>query len=193
MQLTRYTRLTISGGYQILSSENGASSDDQSADPIVGGPASLVGIPQVEAASQRRSVDGSSYYFSLVLNHRLNRFYQDSLRISHEFQPGLLSDRTETTGVYYNSTWAISRRFSLSTSLFFQYVQEYGQDNDSSSLSLPDYQRYGFAIFSGYQLTKKLNVGLSYQFIKETSEEGGDSGFRDYTQNRFGLRFGYQF
>lgn len=191
MQLTRYTRLTLSGGYQIYRSDNqeSANSNIQPSDTIITSQGFLISVPQTGTAGPRTNGDGDSYYFNLALSHRLNRFYQDRLSISHELQTGLLSDRSETTGVSYSSGWAISRRFSLSTSIFYQNVHQVSQFPGNANAGIPDYQRYGVAISTGYQLTRKLNVGISYQFTKETS----DSGSRDYAQNRFGLRFGYQF
>ena len=187
MQLTRYTHLNFSGGYQLYNSDD----DNNAPTPEVLSSSGVSGFSTVPRSSSHRSNgDGAGYYFSVALTHRLNRPYSDRLSVSRELQIGLLADRTETFTISYTGNWAMNRRMSLTSYLFYENVHETGQGAGSYGTSqLPDYQRFGATISTSFQLTKKMNVGINYQFTKQLS----DISTLDYTQNRVSLQFGYQF
>ncbi len=192
VQLTRYTHLTLGGGYQLYTSKNGG---DSAPAPEFLTASSIPGVdsiagPQRSGSSPRPSGDGSGYYFNLALTHRLNRFYQDRLTLGREFQVGLLSDRTVTTFVAYTSQWTFNQRLSLTASARYENVEQTRQFADAfQSGALSNYQVYSAALSTSYQLTKKLNVAVSYQFTKRTA----DLALQEYSQNRLALQFGYQF
>jgi hypothetical protein len=181
IQLTRYTHLTLGGGYTLYSTESGeggASPDMVSTQEFTG-----IGGATVAPRSNPRGGDGDGYYLNLALQHRLNRSYQDQLAIGREFQIGLLSERTETTFINYSSSWYLSQRFSLASALFYENVRQ------TTRTALSDFRRYGAVFSTSYLLTRKMNVGISYQFTRKTA----DVASQDYTQNRLSLQFGYQF
>jgi len=192
-QLTSYTRIILSGGYQLYSSQSGSSGIDSTQ---IGAPVGIPGISgfglQAPRSSESRAgdSDGSGYYFTLAISHRLNRFYSDRLSIGREFQVGVLSDRSVNTFINYSSTWQLTRRFTLSSSIGYEHSEQTSQFSRSfNGASLPDYDRVTIALSTGYQITRKLSVGASYQFTNRFS----DSPNQDYTQTRVALQFGYQF
>ncbi len=191
VQLTRYTQFILGAGYQLYSSEN----RDNSGTPreFIATPGGLTPVVSSGnsggSGSRNQTGDGSSYYFNLAISHRLNSAYSERLTLGRDFQIGLLSDRTEVTFVNYSSQWTISRRFSLSSSLYFENARQTGQGVRSSASSQGDYQRVGATLNTGYQLSKKLAVNLSYQYTRKLS----DAPSLQYSQNRFSILFGYQF
>ena len=193
LQLTRYTHLTLSGGYQIYQSQNGgqaANVPDVFPQSAIAGAGLPVSVPERPQTSANQSGNNDGYYANLAIVHRLNRFYQDRFSVGREFQVGLLSDRTETTFVNYASQWTFNRRLSLGTSLYFEDVQQTSQFAHSfGGATLANYKRFGVILNTSYQLTKKLNVSLRYQVVKQIADFAG----QDYLQNRVGLEFGYQF
>jgi hypothetical protein len=184
LQLTRYTHMTLGGGYQIYSSE---SSDGSGPPPEILDTSTVAGLSASQSGTTRTRGDGSGFYFNLSLVHRLNRFYQDRLSIGREFQVGILTELTETTYLRYTSSWMFSRRFALATSLTYEDVQQTSQAVGAAPL--PDYRFLGAVLSTSYQVTKKMAVSLTYQYSRRFS----DVVTQEYTQNRVALQFGYQF
>ena len=196
LQVTRYTHVTLGVGYQIYSSQNGGTGTTPEflTNTGINGLAANGGATGVPTGSQtgtnRPSGNSNGYYVNLSLVHRLNSFYQDRLSLGREFQVGLLADRTDTTFIRYSSTWAFSRRLALSTSLDYEDVKQTTQfANSFGGASLPNYRFFGGTLTTSYQITKKLSVGLSYQYSRRFS----DNPLQEYAQNRFAIQFGYQF
>ena len=171
--LSHYTRIYVAAGYQ------GTFFDDPTGTPatVPAGTATATPLPQTAAANP------NSYYASLTVTHRLNRYYQDKLSVGHDSQIGLFAQSLETTYVNYSSLWQLSPRFDLSTAVFYEDTLETGNAG-----ALP-YQRFGLALSTGCRITKKLSATVSYQFTEKTS----DSEAQNYRQNRVGLTFSYQF
>ncbi len=192
-QLTAYTRIILSGGYQLYSSQSGSAGQDptQFGSPVGIPGISGFGVQTPRSSESRRSdSDGSGYYFTIAVSHRLNRYYSDRLVIGREFQTGLLSDRTISTFVNYSSTFQLTRRLTLATSIGYEQSTQTSQFARSfGGATLPDFNRLSFGLNSGFQITRKLNVGIAYQYTSRT----GDSALQEYTQNRLSLQFGYQF
>lgn len=171
--LTRYTRIYASAGYQ------GTFFDQTAPAPVtaLAGTVTPAPLPQTEAASP------NSYYASVTIMHRLNRYYQDRLTAGHDSQIGLFSQSLETTYVNYASVWQLTPTFDLSTAVFYEDTVEKG-----ATATVP-YQRFGLALSTGCRITKKLSATVSYQFTEKTS----DNESQNYRQNRAGLTFSYQF
>ncbi len=193
-QLTRYTRLLLSGGYQTYASQNGG---DSGAPPGFLGSTGIAGIngfgvslPTSSNSRSRSNGDGSGYYVNLSITHRLNSRYSDRLALGREFQIGLLSDRTETTFINYAAQWQLGHRITISGGLSYEMVKETSQFSSAfGGATLPDYDRITALLSTSYQLTRKLSVGINYQFEKKLT----DLATQDYTQNRLAVQFGYQF
>ncbi len=192
MQLTRYTHITLGMGYQLYSSEG---SGDRARAPQILPSSTLNGLSGIDGTggatqSPDSGGDGSGYYFNLSIVHRLNSNYQDRLSIGREFRTGLLSDRAVTTFVRYSSTWAFTRRLSLSTALVFEDIEQTAAPTSNlAGAALNNYRYIGASLGTSYQLTKKMSVGLSYQLTRRLAEVST----QDYSQNRFAIQFGYQF
>ncbi len=190
MQLTRYTHIVLGAGYQLYSSENGGNSGPPAEFVSTPGAAPIgSGLQTGGRGAQNQGGDGSGFYFNLAIVHRLNRAYSDRLALGREFRVGLLSERTESTFINYSSQWALNRRFTLATTVFFEDVHQTGQLANSFSGSAGDYTRFGGMLATSYQLTKKLTINLSYQYTRKLS----DVPSLEYAQNRFAIQFGYQF
>lgn len=181
MQVTRYTKAFLALGYQANFSEGGEATGTSGAisNPFF---AARATAPTVSTA-QETSRDTNSYYLNLTIVHRLNRFYDDKLSIGHIDQVGLLAQRSKSTYARYSSVWKLNRRFNIGFGLFFEDVEETG------GLGGSKYDRYGLTLDTGYQITKKLTAGLSYQFTRKRS----DVMTLDYDQNRVALTLSYQF
>ena len=170
--LTRYTRLYAAAGYQ------GTFFDDPNATS-----AQPAATTQPVATTATTSTSPNSYYASLTVTHRLNRYYQDRLSVGHESQLGLFSQKAETNYVNYASLWQLSPVLALTTTFFFEDTVESGAQS-----SVP-YQRFGLSFSTGYRITKKLSASVLYQFVEKTSADDAQS----YRQNRIGLWVSYQF
>ena len=176
--LTRYTRLYAAAGYQ------GTFFDDPNATSAQ--PAATTqpaATSQPGATTATTSTSPNSYYASLTVTHRLNRYYQDRLSVGHESQLGLFSQKAETNYVNYASLWQLSPVLALSTTFFFEDTVESGAQS-----SVP-YRRFGLSLSTGYRITKKLSASVLYQFVEKNSANDTQS----YRQNRIGLGVSYQF
>lgn len=170
--LTRYTRIYAAAGYQGTFFDDPSATSAQSAATI-----------QPGATTATTSTSPNSYYASLTVTHRLNRYYQDRLSVGHESQLGLFSQKAETNSVNYASLWQLSPVLALSTTFFFEDTVESGAQS-----SVP-YRRFGLSLSTGYRITKKLSASVLYQFVEKNSANDTQS----YRQNRIGLGVSYQF
>jgi len=121
----------------------------------------------------------SSITFQTGLRHRVNSRTTQSLRVGRALGVGYGSNYTETWGFQYNLNTRVHRAVSLNT--MFSYSHFRASRGDSGDA----YQLY---FGTGYQLTKRWNVGIGYSYSWKTSDLG-----RDYEQNRLTLDFRRQF
>ncbi len=181
-KLSHYTDLTISGGYQgIFFRANGAPLAQQ-ASVIQGNGLFINGINPNVAPNES---DLASFYANVSLNHRLNRFYNDSLSFGRENQLGLASSRESLTFLTYTSSWAFTRLISLVSSVSLQDVDQAGAVPGQAS----HFDQFVAGFSSSYPLSRKLTVSLNYQFslkLANVSEQG-------YLQDRTVVQFAYQF
>ncbi len=184
-QLTRYTKVYLSGGMQHVSSE-GRSQAQFNTDSTNGANPFLKNTNVGNASfggTDSNSSNADSFYGSLVINHRLNRFYTDELSIGHENELGLSGLNSTTTYCRYGSVLQINAYVSLNTALYYESVSLSELSSQSS------YSRLGARFSTGYKLTKKLSTALSYEITKKTADDPSQS----YLQNRIGLQFRYNF
>ncbi len=175
LQLTPYTRFYFGAGIMQSSYKNPMSSVQETS---IAPDGSLT-----TAVRKLESGDNQSFYGSFTLSHRLNRFFRDSISIGRENQLGLLAQETRTDFLRINTTWQIAPFLSLDTQFFYEQVEL------SSQMSTESYERWGSVLGTSYQITQHLRATATYQFTEKTA----DVPNQDYTQNRLGLSFFYDF
>ena len=135
--------------------------------------------------SSTNASDTSSYYASINLEHDVNRYVRYVLGVGHTVSLGVNSDAVNLSFIRMTARWQVLRQTDISTDMYF----ERGEEAGALTLNPETYERLGFSIALGYNITDKLNAGLRYSFtIKES-----DQPLRGYTQNVVGLNLGYRF
>lgn len=178
-QLTRFSKLSVSGGLQHLFSDNRS----------------------IEGQGGRGGSSGeNSYYANLGLVTRINRFLVGQVNLGHEDEVGLYAQRSERTYASVNFRYQVSPRLSLGANF------RYEDSKESGLLILPSagingggitrhYQQFLLTVGGDYQFNKHLSASLGYQFTQriDASNQENEFGNADYTQNRIILTLGYQF
>jgi hypothetical protein len=147
-QLTQYTRLSLEAGYQGGTFEVGGLNGDKS--------------------------NLSGFYGRLLLRHRLNEYWTESLSTGREAQTGLTTNFTTVTYVRYAADWRINSRITLNLGAFY----EHGVDSPGLFQS-ERINRVGFSAGLGYTIANHTAVSLGYQYINRASDLVGLS----YRQN----------
>jgi hypothetical protein len=174
-QVTRYTKVRASVGYQLDSILNGG--------PVT----QLVLAPGVILTTTTdvpKSTNGSLYYNVSVI-HQLNRYYSDTLSFGQQTQNNILGQNTQVQSVNYSSAWQISPLISLRTSFSLQDVSQ----NAAGFGQAVNYKYFSGSLSTGYRLTKNLSASVGYQFVRKFPN-ALDAG---YNQNRVSLVFAYDF
>ena len=171
-QLSRYTKIAASGGYQATFFANGGGA----------------------STTTNSSGLGNDYYADLSIENRLNRFVTSQLSFGHDNSVSILSAETETTYARLTTTMQVAPQVNVSGAI------SYADADDSGSLSptlgstaVTDYQLITVTLSTGYQITKKLSATLQYQYIRRTGGAIAGEPNQNYTQNSIALILGYQF
>jgi hypothetical protein len=176
-QVTRYTKLRASGGYQTHTYLTGGT-----ATQVVLAPGVIVTTPTTVSQGTQGSI-----IFNVSVIHQLNRYYSDNLSIGQQTQTDALNQLSTTRYANYSSSWQITPLVGISTGLSFQDVT---QTQTTTSGSLPaNYQYFSGSLSTGYKVTKHLSASLAYQYTKKIANVA-DQG---YTQNRISLLLTYDF
>ena len=179
-QLTRFTTVAASVGYQgTFFTNNGGSSQNG-----------------FLTSSGNGSSNGNSYYANLTVTTRINRYANAQLSVGHESQVGLLSQQTQTNYVNLAGSYLIAPQLTVNSTFSFADTEDSGSlTSFEGTTASSHFHLYNFTIGTSYQITKKLNASLGYQFSMRTasSHEGVSAQNQDYTQNRIVLVLGYQF
>jgi len=184
VQLTSHTKLSFSAGLMSIQSQS------QTVFGATSLPVQTVlnpdGTPDPTTRLTTQQISGASghIYGSINITHRLNSFYSDQLSIGRESMPGIFSQETQTDFARYRSTWLLTPNIRLSSTFFYERVQE-----TSSQLSNSSYERIGATFETGYKLTRHLGTSIAYQYLQKKTE----NAIYDYTQNRITLSLNYQF
>lgn len=142
------------------------------------------------------SSDAQSPYVNLAVDHRINRFLRHSLSLGYETALGTTTNSVQTTYLNEQLTIEVNQSLTLSANAFYEIGEESGGPFADSI------QRFGFGIFTGYSLSKKLRMDVFYQFVARNGGggdnqnariEGVDATAGDYYQNRVGVNFTYAF
>ncbi len=176
LQVSNYTKLYLAFGCQRVSARSQTGTDTV----LILENGVVVGEEMLEEES---SGDATDFYGTFTVTHRLNKYYNDRLSLGRQSQLGLFAQQTHTNFATYTSTWQLNPYISLSTSLSFEDVNETGPQ------AVAPYKRYGVVLSTGYQITRRLSAGLNYQFNKKVAS----NQLENYTQNRVGISFTYQF
>ncbi len=161
--LTRFLRLSLSGGYQgAVFSSSGSNGD---------------------------SSNLGSYYANITFSNNLNAYVSQTLSIGREAQLGTNSNYTEVFYINHGATWRIFNNISFSTSAFFQSGKESGgvspQDFNQYGLLLS----FGYPI--GKKISSSLQYSFVRRTASGASS--ASEGSLDYYQNLVNLNFSYVF
>jgi hypothetical protein len=130
--------------------------------------------------------DSSGFYLSFSLSHRVNRFVNYTLTAGRSTD---LSAYGEAQTYYFASltpNWNFFKNYSVSTPISWRNGTTVYNITDSSRAK---YNQIQLGLNVGRNLTKKLSTGISYQFVRETSNFASNS----YIINIVSLNFNYQF
>jgi hypothetical protein len=157
-QLTPYMRVSLEGGYQGGRFETGGLNGDKS--------------------------NLSTFYGRLVLDHRLNPYWTDSLSVGHETTTGLTTNSTTVSYVRYSAYWRVNSRTNLDLSAFYEHA-----DDSPGIFQSEAVDRYGFGATIDYRVGRHITLSLAYQYLNRVS----DLPDRGYYQNRVFCTLGYDF
>jgi hypothetical protein len=157
-QLTPYLRVLVEGGYQGGSFNTGGLNGDKS--------------------------NVSTFYGRLQLDHRLNRYWTDSLAVGHETTTGLTTNSTTLTYLRYAAFWRVNSRTNLNLSAFYEHA-----DDSPAIFQSEHVDRYGFGATIDYRVGRHITLSLAYQYLNRVS----DLPDRGYYQNQVFLTLGYDF
>ena len=211
-QLSNYTTLRISVGYQKLSFSSGGSSSQSSASSrngassqssllsengllgqgafSQGGFASSGGFP-----GQSNNGDSAGYYGSIILRNRLNRYFYNSLSIGREADVSLMSNSVVTTYIRDDATLKFVRGVNITAFADYEYSQ-------LSDVVASDLTTLHFGFRMSHAFNEKLNLSLAYEFISRVGSGAGETagtmnnqvgGSSNFFQNRILLNLAYAF
>jgi uncharacterized protein (PEP-CTERM system associated) len=188
MQLTRYTHMNVSGGYNRFTAR-GTGLNPERVESVVNSN-DLLATAVTDSATNLQPVRGnpSGYYASLSLLHRLNRYYSDSLSVGHSESVDPFSGLAKTDYIRYSGNWRVNERLSLVTGIFYENVEQVGRGSINGTF-IASYERFGLSLGTGFQLTEHTGLSLGYQFTKRESVEESQS----FTQNQLTISIGYRF
>lgn len=124
----------------------------------------------------------SGMTFNVSADYEMNRSMTHGLSFYSNIDPGYGSNFTESRGVGYRFRWEVNDR--LGTFLGFRYA-----NSDISGDPGENVDRLQLNVGAGYQVFRRANLGLSYQWTDRSS----DLPDRDYIENRVTLTASYQF
>ena len=118
----------------------------------------MVNTPQT-AGSLPSAQGYASYYVTLAISHRLNRFVQYNLNVGRNVSDNLFGGASDAYTASLAASWNIVDKLSLATAFVYQRGTEIGVVGGET------YYQYGPTISLGHPLTKKLTGGLTYEFL----------------------------
>lgn len=159
------------------------------------------GYQQMDFDSNGSNQDTSNYsqpYGNLELRHRVNRFVTHTLSIGQEGDLGTTTNSVQTTYVREAITLQLFKDLAMGIHASYETGEE---SNGPSAQSL---KLLSIGVSCGYSLSKRLNMGVYYQFVKRDGQSinnsrnlsdsiGDFSPNYSYTQNVFGVTFSYAF
>lgn len=130
--------------------------------------------------------DSSGLYLSASLSHRVNQHVNYTLSVGRSTDLAAYGQAQSYYYVRLEPNWNFFKNYSISTPLSWQQGTRIYNTTASSSV---DYAQYMLGLNVSRQLTQKLSVAASYQFVRQTSGQAN----LNYTDNIVSLNFTYQF
>jgi hypothetical protein len=127
--------------------------------------------------------DLDSFYADVSLSHQLTEHFGHALHAGHEVRSGIQADALKMYFVRYQFNWQLMKYLGLSGGAFYE------NGSDTAAATAEDFDRIGFQVVTGYQLTRNLGLNLGYQFTMKDSNRA----LRDYRQNVVSLSLNYRF
>lgn len=138
--LSPYSRLRVSGGYQMMAFDgNGESGDDD---------------------------DSNGWYATAALAQRLNQYWSHSVSVGHETRLGLAVNFSEYTFARYVASWRMNTRTTAAFDAFVEKADESGTEVQGSE----DAFRWGAGVGVTRRLGENVTVGLRYRFVDKDSD-----------------------
>jgi len=130
--------------------------------------------------------DSSGFYLSASLSHRVNQHVNYTLSAGRSTDLSAYGQAQSYYFVSVEPNWNFFRKYSVSTPISWRKGTQVYNTTVNNQL---DYEQIQLGLTVNRSLTKKLSVGISYQFVEETASELS----LNYTVNIVGLNFSYQF
>ncbi len=124
----------------------------------------------------------SGYYLQLLLAHRVNQFFNYTFTASKSVDLEYSGLPYERYDVRLQPVLTLFNKYTIGTPFWWEHGREIYYQSAS-------YDQYGAGITVGRQITEKLSASLSYQYIKEDSDQQP----LNYTNQIVSLSFTYQF
>lgn len=138
--LSPYSRLRVSGGYQMMDFDDNGTSGD---------------------------VDNSNgWYATAALAQRLNQYWSHSISVGHETRLGLAVNFAEYTFARYVAAWRVNTRTTASIDGFVEKADESGTEVQGSE----DAFRWGAGVGITRRLGENVTLGLRYRFVDKDSD-----------------------
>lgn len=128
----------------------------------------------------------SGLYFSLSLSHRVNQWVNYTLSAGRSTDLSAYGQAQSYYTVRVDPNWILFKKFSLSTPFWWR---EASLAYNSTAYQNQNYDQFGLGASLGRSLSQKLTGTISYQWIKETSDQAN----LNYTVNIVSLNFTYRF
>ncbi len=124
----------------------------------------------------------NDFYADVSVEHQLNQFMSHKLSLGREALSGAASELVTLWYARYDNSWNMNQYSILRTALFY----ENGRERSGVSEHL---ERLGLGVGVTVPLSRKMNVGVGYQFLYKDSDQPN----RDYLQNSVTMNFSYAF
>jgi len=130
----------------------------------------------------------NAYYAYGTINHKINRFFSQSLRVSHDNQLGYNSGNLEGTHLVYSLTWRPQDRLNVRPLVSFDFFNEtFGSGPPSLYHEQFTYLLAGLS--ARYELGRHWQAGLDWSYrLKDSRLDNAG-----YAQNEAALELLYNF
>lgn len=158
-------------------------------------------INEYANSSQLQTSGLGSWYADLTVVHKITRSLNYSIDVGRNVSSAAQSTADEYWYANTGITWNFIRNFSFAPQLFIQNGKQGGGTTYTGSLPAnqffnghpnllqgsESYDWYGGSLAFNYAITRRISLGMNYQFTQRTSSIHG----RGYTQNVVGIQITY--
>ena len=164
-------KLSVSGGFQTVSTDSGTLTPAQLA--IANNVSPVLGAGT-----------DNSYYADVTLDHRVNKYYTDRLSAGHELEVDVFSQQSDVTYVTYTSSWKVNTDLNVALTLNYQDVDS----PSTNAIATGSYNLFAAAVQASFPVTKSISGAVIYQFNDKFAPNG-----QGYLQDRVGMTLNYHF